>query len=90
MSSYLNKVVRRTKPLTRCQCAVLAVLCETWSSVDAVWRRKPVYASNKRGRTQPVGYGTVSAVLVSLVQQGFAESRAKGKSGKYKEYRSVR
>jgi hypothetical protein len=83
--SYLNRVVRRTKPATRCQCAVLAVLTGEWASVDAVWRRGPVYADNRRGRIRPVAYGTVCACLRGLVQQGYAEARG----GRRKQYRQA-
>ncbi len=83
--SYLNRVIRRTRPATRCQCAVLGVLAESWASVDDIWRRNPVYVDNHRGRVRPVAYGTVCAALRGLVQQGFAEVRG----GKRKQYRQA-
>lgn len=73
--SYLNRVVRRTRPATRCQCAVLAVLTEVWADVDTIWRRHPVYADNQYGRVRNVAYGTVCAALRGLVQQGYVEVR---------------
>jgi DNA-binding PadR family transcriptional regulator len=83
--SYLNRVIRRTRPATRCQCAVLGVLTETWASVDDIWRRGAVYADNHLGRVRPVAYGTVCAALRGLVQQGYAEVRG----GKRKQYRQA-
>lgn len=85
MSSYLNSVIRRTRPATRCQCAVLAVLTDDWANTDAIWKRRAVYAENRRGEVQPVAYGTICAVLRGLVQQGFAEVRG----GKRKQYRQA-
>lgn len=84
VSSYLNSVIRRTKPATRCQCAVLAVLTDEWASTDDVWRRGAVYAEGSRVRH--VAYGTISAVLRGLVQQGFIEVRG----GKRKQYRQAK
>lgn len=83
--SYLNSVIRRTRPATRCQCAVLAVLTEEWSEVDTIWKRGPVYVENKYGRVRPVAYGTIAAILRGLVQQGYAEATG----GKRKRYRSA-
>lgn len=85
MSSYLNSVIRRTKPATRCQCAVLAVLTEEWASTDNIWRRGAVYAENQYGRVKPVAYGTICAILRGLVQQGYVEVRG----GKRKQYRQA-
>lgn len=85
MSTYLNSVIRRTKPMTRCQCAVVAVLNAEWASVEAVWKRGAVYCDNKFGRVRPVAYGTIAAILRGLVQQGFAQARG----GKRKQYRSA-
>lgn len=82
--SYLNQVIKRTKPMTRCQCAVLAVLNEVWSSPDEIWKRRPVYIESKYGRIRAVGYGTISMILRGLVQQGFVEVRG----GKRKQYRA--
>ena len=81
--SYLNRVIRRTAPMTRCQCAVMAVLSEQWSSPDEIWKRGAVYTDNRRGRIRPVAYGTIQAILRGLVQQGFAETRGKTR----KQYR---
>jgi DNA-binding PadR family transcriptional regulator len=83
--SYLNRVIRRTRPATRCQCAVFAVLNEVWSSPDDIWRRCPVYVESKYLRIRRVGYGTINAVLRGLVQQGYAEVRG----GKRKQYRQT-
>ena len=85
MSVYLNSVIKRTKPMTRCQCAVMAVLSEEWVNTDAIWKREPVYADNKKGRIRRVAYGTISQILRGLVQQGFASVRG----GRRKQYRSV-
>lgn len=84
--SYLNRVIRRTRPATRAQCAVLAVLCEEWASVDGIWRRGPVYVVNKSGRVRPVAYGTVCAALRGLTQQGFVEVRGNTR----KQYREAK
>lgn len=85
--SYLNRVIRRTRPATRCQCAVLAVLTEKWASVDTIWRRGAVYSQNSHGnRIRPVAYGTVCAALRGLVQQGYAEMRG----GTRKQYRGAK
>ena len=81
--SYLNQVIRRTKPMTRCQCAVLAVLNEVWSTPEEVWRRRPVYVESRFCRVRPVGYGTIGQILRGLVQQGFLQVRG----GKRKQYR---
>lgn len=81
--SYLNQLIRRTKPMTRCQCAVLAILSEEWASPDVIWKRGAVYVDNKHGRVRPVAYGTIQAILRGLVQQGFVEVRG----GKRKQYR---
>lgn len=81
--SYLNQVIKRTKPMTRCQCAVLGVLNEVWSSPDDIWKRRPVYIESKFCRVRAVGYGTIHMILRGLVQQGFAEVRG----GKRKQYR---
>lgn len=81
--TYLNAVIRRTLPATRCQCAVLAVLNEVWSTPDDIWKRGPVYVESKYLRIRRVGYGTINAILRGLVQQGFAESSG----GKRKMYR---
>lgn len=86
--SYLNQVIRRQAPLTRCQCAVLAVLTEKFADVDEIWKRGARYASNSHGHIRTVAYGTVNTVLTSLVQQGFAESRRRGP--KRFAYRTVR
>lgn len=83
--SYLNRVIRRTLPATRCQCAVLAVLTEEWADVDAIWRRGPVYADNQYGRVRAVAYGTVCAALRGLVQQGYVEVRGRHR----KQYRAA-
>jgi hypothetical protein len=83
--TYLNQLIRRTCPATRCQCAVLAVLTEEWAWIDDLWRRGPVYADNKYGRVRPVAYGTLCAALRGLVQQGFAAVRG----GKRKQYRAA-
>lgn len=85
MSAYLNSVIKRTRPMTRCQCAVMAVLNAEWARVDVIWKRGAVYCDNKFGRIRPVAYGTISAILRGLVQQGFAEVQG----GKRKQYRSV-
>lgn len=85
MSTYLNSVVKRTAPLTRCQCAVLAVLDRRWSTLEEIWKREPVYLANQFDRVRPVAYGTIAAILRGLVQQGFAESQG-GKRNK--QYRS--
>ena len=85
--TYRNRVIERVAPATRCQCAVLAVLGEEWVTPSEVWNRRPTYlASAKHGRVQPVGYGTINAILLGLVEQGLAERRG---SGKVKQYRSV-
>ena len=84
--SYLNQVIRRVRPMTRCQCAVLAVLNEVWSSPDEIWRRNPVYVESKWCRIRTVGYGTISQILRGLVQQGYAEQRG----GTRKQYRAVK
>ena len=83
--SYLNQVIRRVKPMTRCQCAVMAVLNEVWASPDEIWKRGPVYVESKYGRTRRVGYGTINMILRGLVQQGFVEVRG----GKRKQYRQA-
>lgn len=83
--SYLNQVIKRTKPMTRCQCAVLAVMNEQWAEVDTIWKREPKYCDNKNGRIKNVAYGTICAILRGLVQQGFAEVR----KVKRREYRLV-
>lgn len=83
--SYLNRVIRRTRPATRCQCAILAVLTERWEEIDTIWKRGAVYADSQYGRIRPVAYGTVCAALRGLVQQGYAEVRG----GKRKQYRTA-
>lgn len=83
--SYLNQLIRRTKPATRCQCAVLGVLTEDWASVDEIWKREPVYCDNRYGRVRRVAYGTVCAAIRGLVQQGYVEVRG----GKRKQYRQA-
>lgn len=81
--SYLNQLIRRSAPMTRCQCAVLALLNEVWSSPDDIWKRGPIYVESKFLRVRRVGYGTIHAILRGLVQQGFVEVRG----GKRKQYR---
>lgn len=71
--------------MTRCQCAVLAVLNAEWASVEAIWKRGAVYCDNKFGRVRPVAYGTIHQILRGLVQQGFAQARG----GKRKQYRAA-
>lgn len=74
--SYMNQLITRTAPLTPCQAAVLAMLTDQWASADEIWRRGPVYAvrgNGGRGRVRRVAYGTVCAVLRSLVQQQLAK-----------------
>ena len=83
--TYVGGFIKRTRPMTRCQCAVMAVMNEVWSSTDEIWKWKPVYVENKYGRIRAVGYGTISQILRGLVQQGFAEVRG----GKRKQYRQV-
>ena len=83
--TYLNAVIRRTAPMTRCQCAVLAVLNEVWSTPDDIWKRGPVYVESKFLRIRRVGYGTIHTILRGLVQQGFVEAQG----GKRKKYRRV-
>jgi DNA-binding PadR family transcriptional regulator len=83
--SYLNQVIRRTKPMTRCQCAVMAVLNEQWATPDEIWKRRPVYVESKYGRVKGVCYGTINAILRGLVQQGYVEVRG----GKRKQYRQA-
>lgn len=73
--SYLNQVIRRTAPMTRCQCSVLAHMSECPQTADEVWKRRPTYLDGTRVRE--VAYGTITAVLASLVQQGFV-----GREGK--------
>lgn len=85
MSTYLNSVIRRTRPATRCQCAVLGVLNEVWSTPDEIWKRRPVYVESKHGRIRAVAYGTIHAILRGLVQQGYVECRG----GKRKQYRQA-
>lgn len=84
--TYLNAVIKRTRPATRCQCAVLAVLNEVWSSPDEIWKRGPVYVGSKFLRIRRVGYGTINAILRGLVQQGYVEVRG----GKRKQYRMAK
>lgn len=86
--TYLNSIIRRTKPMTRCQCAVLAVMNEQWATPEEIWKRHPVYVVSKYGSVKGVCYGTINAILRGLVQQGFAESRPRGKKGK--EYRQAK
>jgi DNA-binding PadR family transcriptional regulator len=81
--TYLNAVIKRTKPMTRCQCAVLAVLGEVFSSVDEIWRREPIYYRSRFHGTQRVAYGTIAVILRGLVQQGFVEAVG----GRRKKYR---
>lgn len=83
--SYINQVIKRTKPMTRCQCAVIAVMNEQWTEVNVIWKRNPIYCDNKNGRVRNVAYGTICAILRGLVQQGFAEVR----KVKRREYRLV-
>ena len=84
--SYLNQIIRRTRPSTRAMCAVMAVLTQEWSTPDAIWRRGGVYAANHTGnRIKPVAYGTVQVVLRGLVQQGCAETRGNHR----KQYRET-
>lgn len=73
--SYMNQVIKRTRPLTRCQCAVSAILTDEFATVHDIWKRGAVYVSNKYGRVRPVAYGTICSVLASLVQQGYAQRR---------------
>lgn len=84
--SYLNQIIRRQSPMTRCQCAILAVLTEEPAGIEEIWKRGAVYVDNKAGRIRAVAYGTISAILRGLVQQGFAE-RQGGKRPKYKAAR---
>lgn len=84
--SYLNQVIRRQAPLTKCQCAVLAILSNKYNDVDTIWKRNPVYCRNTHGRVENVKYGTIGAVLKSLVQQGFVETTG----GKNPLYRTSR
>lgn len=88
MSTYINSVIQRKAPMTRCQCAVLAVMNEQWSSVDQIWKREPVYCCNQFERVKRVGYGTIAQILKGLVQQGFIEQRPMGK--REKQYRRKR
>lgn len=83
--SYLNQVIQRTKPMTRCQCAVMGVLNEVWSTPDEIWKRGPVYVESKFLRIRRVGYGTIHMILRGLVQQGYVKARG----GKRKQYRSA-
>lgn len=84
--SYLNQLIRRTKPMTRCQCAVMAVLNEVWSTPDEIWKRHPVYVGSRYGRVKGVCYGTITAILRGLVQQGYVEVRG----AKRKQYREAK
>jgi len=75
--TYMNQVIKRFAPLTPCQCAVLAMLTDQWASADEIWKRGPAYAvrgSGGRGWVRRVAYGTITAALRSLVQQGFAQA----------------
>lgn len=83
--SYLNQLIRRTKPMTRCQCAVMGILNEVWSTPDEIWKRRPVYIESKYCRVKGVCYGTITAILRGLVQQGYVEVRG----GKRKQYRAA-
>lgn len=83
--SYINQVIKRTKPMTRCQCAVIAVMNKQWTEVNVIWKRGAIYCDNKNGRMRNVAYGTICAILRGLVQQGFAEVR----KVKRREYRLV-
>lgn len=85
--SYLNQVITRECPMTRCQCAVMAVLNEQWATVDEIWHRHPVFVESKWGRVKPVCYGTIAAILRGLIQQGFVETRGGPRRKQYREAR---
>lgn len=75
MSSYTNTVTTRTAPMTRSQCAVLAVVSDNWATIDQIWKRGAVFVSHGRGEVRRVAYGTICAILAGLHQQGFVERR---------------